>query len=84
MYHTVSDTASTTYVHIYRNAAQQKNCTSPTRQKVAGAFFSRVIQLALLSLFPLAGLYCAYSCGFHSRTFTTVYITHSMSIAAPM
>ena len=53
-------------------AAQQKNCTSPTFQNVAGAFFSSVIQLALSSFTSDTGLYSAYSFGFHSFTFIVV------------
>ena len=41
-------------------------------QKVAGAFFNSVIQLALSSFFSSTGLYSAYSCGFHSLTFNVV------------
>ena len=70
---------------MYMKAAQQKNCTSPTFQNIAGAFLSSSIQLALLSsVSGFASLYSAYSSGGHSFTFTVVYITQRMSMAAPM
>ena len=61
------------YVHMNMNAAQQKNCTAPTFQNIDGALRSSSIQLALPSSSSgLASLYSAYSCGFHSFTFSVV------------
>ena len=61
-------------------ATQQKNCTKPTFQNADGALRNSVIQSDLSWLpSPFAAgsgvrfpLYSAYSCGFHSFTFSVV------------
>ena len=78
------------YVHMKRNAAQQKNWTRPISQNAAGAL-TRSVTMPGSSAFSLLSasdssmpLYSLYSAGAHSLTFSVVYMTHSMRMAAPI
>ena len=71
---------------MYRNAAQQKNCTRPTVQNAFGAWASSLMKPSFL---PSCDFWrskpwnSAYSFGGISFTFIKVYRTQRMRMAAP-
>ena len=71
---------------MYRKAAQQKNCTRPTVQKVLGALPRSLNRPSPFSSFWVAGSMpwnSAYSFGGISFTRKKVYSTQRMRMAAP-